>query len=116
MKVFPDETLDKLRLGGLKIIQEKKGYRFSLDPILLCAFAEMREGDRVADLGTGSGIIPLLLARKTSVAQIVGVENQPSMAHRARRNVLLNDLADRVEIREADIRQIPDLLPAQSFG
>jgi tRNA1Val (adenine37-N6)-methyltransferase len=116
MTVFPDETLDKLRLGGLKIIQEKKGYRFSLDPILLCAFAEMREGDRVADLGTGSGIIPLLLARKTSVAQIVGVENQPSMAHRARRNVLLNELADRVEIREADIRQIPDLLPAQSFG
>ncbi len=109
MPVFPDETLDDLRLGGLKIIQKKRGYRFSLDPILLCAFAEISEGERVADLGTGSGVIPLLLARKTAAGKVLGIENQPSMAQRARRNVLLNGLAERVEILEADVRQFPGL-------
>jgi tRNA1Val (adenine37-N6)-methyltransferase len=115
MTVLPDETLDELRLGGLKIIQKKEGYRFSLDPVLLCAFAEIREGERVADLGTGAGIIPLLLARKTAAAQILGIENQPSLSQRAQRNVILNDLGDRVKILEADVRHLPGVLAAQSF-
>jgi tRNA1Val (adenine37-N6)-methyltransferase len=115
MMVFPDETLDELQLGGLKIIQKKEGYRFSLDPVLLSAFAVIREGERVTDLGTGSGIIPLLLARKTAASLILGIENQPSLAQRARRNVVLNNLEERVQILEADVRHLPSSLGDQSF-
>lgn len=110
-----DETLDDLRLAGLKIIQAAAGYRFSLDPILLCAFAEIAAGDRVADLGTGSGIIPLLLARRSSASNIVGVELLPELADRARRSVALNGLQERVTIVEGDLRREQAELPAQTF-
>ncbi|BCR03935.1 SAM-dependent methyltransferase [Desulfuromonas versatilis] len=110
-----DETLDDLRLGGLKIIQKKDGYRFSLDPVLLCAFARVAPGEALADLGTGSGVIPLLLARMSEAERLVGVEVQPGMAGRARRSVELNGLAGRVEIVEADLRSLQGTLPAQGF-
>jgi len=102
--ILENETLDELRLGGMKILQRKDGYRFSLDPILLCAFAKIKPGDRVLDLGTGSGIIPLILGRVTQAARVIGVEIQPEMADRARRSVLLNELQDRVEIVCGDLR------------
>lgn len=113
--VRPEETLDSLRLGGLKILQGRKGYRFSLDPVLLCAFARVGDGERVADLGTGSGIIPLLLARTTQADTIVGVEVQSSLADRARRNVVLNALESRVAIVEGDVRRLGKELPAGTF-
>ncbi len=108
------ETLDDLRLGGLKIIQRKDGYRFSLDPVLLCAFSRVARQETVVDLGTGSGIIPLLLARQTDAARIIGVERQPALADRARRSVQLNGLEGRIRIIEADLRQVRDLLAAES--
>ncbi len=110
-----NETLDDLRLGGLKIFQAAGGYRFSLDPVLLCAFAEIAAGERVVDLGTGSGIIPLLLARRSSAQTIVGVERLPELADRARRNVVLNDLQERVAIVEGDLRRDHAELPSQAF-
>lgn len=109
------ETVDDLRLGGLRIIQAQKGYRFSLDPVLLCAFAQVKPGERVADLGTGSGVIPLILARRTGSASIVGLEIQPAMADRARRSLCLNGLEQRVEIIETDLRALPGELPPQGF-
>ncbi|AJF08043.1 hypothetical protein GSUB_13135 [Geoalkalibacter subterraneus] len=108
------ETLDDLRLGNLKIIQHRNGYRFSLDPILLCAFARISEGDRVVDLGTGNGVIPLVLARRSGAARIVGVERQAEMVERARRSVLLNGLQERIEIIEGDVRAISRVLEPQS--
>lgn len=113
--VLDDETLDDLRAGGLKIIQAKRGYRFSLDPVLLCGFARVDEGESVADLGTGGGIIPLLLARWTQAARLVGVELQPSLADRARRSVCLNRLEEKVSILEGDLRRIGEMLPEGSF-
>ncbi len=111
----PDETLDDLRVGGLKIIQKRDGYRFSLDPVLLCAFARVGEGERVADLGTGGGVIPLILACR-SAAAVVGVERQPALADRARRSVSLNGLGDRVAIVEGDVRRVADFFAPQSFA
>jgi tRNA1Val (adenine37-N6)-methyltransferase len=102
--LHPDETLDDLRLGGLKIIQKRHGYRFSLDPILLCRFAQGAEVEAAIDLGTGSGVIPLVLARISAATRIVGVELQAGLADRARRSVELNGLAGRVEIVEGDVR------------
>jgi len=110
-----DETLDDLRPAGLRIIQKINGYRFSLDPILLCDFARVEADDAVTDLGTGSGVIPLLLSVGTSAKRIVGVEIQPELADRARRSVLLNGLGERVEILEGDLRVLSKGLDRQSF-
>ncbi|APG28847.1 hypothetical protein A7E78_14010 [Syntrophotalea acetylenivorans] len=108
------ETLDDLRLGGLKIIQRQDGYRFSLDPVLLCAFARVATDETVVDLGSGSGIIPLLLARRSETRNIVGVERQSAMVARSRRSVKLNGLENRITIREGDLRQVRNLLDAES--
>lgn len=113
--VHADETLDDLRLGGLKIIQKRDGYRFSLDPILLCGFASVDGVEAVVDLGTGSGVIPLLLARTSAATRIVGVELQAGLADRARRSVVLNGLAERIEIVEGDLRAVAGQLGVQSF-
>lgn len=109
-----DETIDLLRSHDLKVIQPKRGYRFSLDPLILCDFARPA-GGRIADLGCGCGIIPLLLARIAPESRIVGVELQASMAALARRNVELNGLSGRIEILESDILQLGDILPANGF-
>lgn len=102
------ETLDELR-PGLKILQGKRGYRFSLDPVLLCDFARIHPQDRVLDLGTGAGIIPLLLASRHQSLQVVGVEYQEELADRARRSARLNQLEARIAIVGGDMRS-PRLL------
>lgn len=112
--LLPDETLEELIIG-LKIIQPAAGYRYSLDPFLLCDFVKLSANAQIADLGTGSGIISLLLSTRVEAVRIVGVEIQPEMADRARRSVELNGLSGRVEILQGDVRQIGVLLPPQSF-
>jgi len=110
----PGETLDDLGLGGLKIIQHQDGYRFSLDPVLLCAFARVAADETVVDLGSGGGVMSLLLARRSVTARIIGVERQSALAERSRRSVQLNGLEDRITIVEGDLRQIRSLLGAES--
>jgi tRNA1Val (adenine37-N6)-methyltransferase len=114
VSLHSDETLDDLRLGGLRVIQKKDGYRFSLDPLLLCAFARIQPDETVCDLGCGSGVIPLMLARTTGARRIVGIEIQPELADRARRSVLLNDLQDRVEVLHQDLRSAREVLAPES--
>ncbi len=111
----PGETLDELRGAGLRIIQAKKGYRFSLDPVLLCAFSRLHAQESAVDLGAGCGVVSLLMARRSPSGRIVGVERQGELAERARRSVHLNALADRVRIVEGDLRRIADLLPRDTF-
>lgn len=110
-----DETTDELQNFGLRIIQPRHGYRFSLDPLLLCAFAELAAGGRIIDLGTGCGVIPLVLARKDEGARIVGVEQQEALTELAARNVRLNGLFDRIEIVGADILSLQERFPVSSF-
>jgi len=109
-----DETLDDLILGGLKLIQPVQGYRFSLDAVLLAHFPELSGVQRAVDLGTGSGVIPLLLAVRSPQVKVIGVELQTGMVERARRSVSLNGLQDRIEIIAADIREIEKSLPGGS--
>lgn len=113
MKV--EETLDELRNYNLKIIQARAGYRFSLDPLLLCDFAGVREGERVIDLGTGSGVIPLVLARKSPGSAFIGVEFQQEFADLALRNVALNGLQERIGILRADVLHMKSHFPVSSF-
>ncbi|RQW82576.1 MAG: methyltransferase domain-containing protein [Geobacter sp.] len=110
-----EETLDELRKFGLKIIQPRHGYRFSLDPLLLCDFAAIRAGENAVDLGVGCGIIPLILARTAEGSSLVGVESQAEMAELAGRNVALNGLSERVDIRHADILDVRNLCPSSYF-
>jgi tRNA1Val (adenine37-N6)-methyltransferase len=114
VRLNPDETLDDLILGGLKLIQARQGYRFSLDAVLLAHFPELNRVERVFDLGTGSGVIPLLLTVRSPHLHITGVELQPDLVDRARRSVQLNGLEDRIEIVAADIRSIDKNMPGGS--
>jgi tRNA1Val (adenine37-N6)-methyltransferase len=107
MTPLPDETLDALTVGGLKILQAKDGYRFSLDPVLLGGFISTVSRCRVLDLGTGNGIIPLLLSARSEALSITGVEIQPEMAERAGRTIALNGLGASVGIVQGDIRDLP---------
>jgi tRNA1Val (adenine37-N6)-methyltransferase len=109
------ETLDQLTGYGLRIVQPRHGYRFSLDPLLLVDFAAGRGETRSIDLGTGCGVMPLLLARKDPAAVVTGVELQPAMSDLARRNVQLNALEDRVEILSCDIGSLKGRFPVDSF-
>ncbi|QZY55319.1 tRNA1(Val) (adenine(37)-N6)-methyltransferase [Crassaminicella profunda] len=100
------ERVDDLQCKGLRLIQDPKGFCFGIDAVLLSNFCEIRKNWRVIDLGTGTGIIPILLAGKTNAKEIVGVEIQPSVAEMASRSVKLNQLEDRVKIIQEDLKNI----------
>lgn len=104
------ERLDDLQRGGLRILQKTGGFRFGTDAVLLADFAGVRGRDRVVDLGTGTGILPLLLAARAPSASFAAIEIQPEMADMAARSVALNGLAGRIDVLEADLREAPALL------
>jgi tRNA1Val (adenine37-N6)-methyltransferase len=109
------ETLDQPIGYDLRLFQPRHGYRFSVDPLLLADFAGVRRGERVVDLGTGCGVLALLLARLEESCSVTGVEFQPVMEQIAARNVLLNNLAERVEIVSADVMELKARFPVDSF-
>lgn len=109
------ETLDELAGYDLRIFQPRHGYRFSLDPLLLADFAAVRGDERVVDLGTGCGIVPLLLARLGESCLITGVEFQQTMARIAGRNAILNDLSGRIDIVSDDVVALKGRFPVDSF-
>jgi tRNA1Val (adenine37-N6)-methyltransferase len=110
-----DETLDTLFDGQLRILQTRNGYRFSLDAVLLAHFASNKATENVADLGAGSGVIPLILAYRNPLTSVLGVEVQEGLAYRARRNVQLNNLDQRIRIIQGDVRAINRIVAAESF-
>ena len=111
----PDETLDTFFNGRLQIVQKKKGYRFSVDAILLYQFSKIRKNETVIDLGTGCGILPLLLSQTTKANFLVGVEIQKGLAECAEKNVLLNHLGNRISILKQDFRGLKRTFPPASF-
>lgn len=109
------ETLDELSGYDLRIIQPRHGYRFSVDPLLLADFARVRDGESCVDLGTGCGVIALLLARLSDNCSVTGIEFQPVMFDIAARNVTLNGLSERVGIVEDDVVSLKARFPVDSF-
>jgi tRNA1Val (adenine37-N6)-methyltransferase len=109
-----DETVDTLFRGELKLLQARSGYRFCLDSLLLADFMTCRQGERVADLGAGNGVVALILACRYPRLAVVGVEIQPMVVERARRNVQLNGLRERVTVHQGDVRNIQEILPGGS--
>ena len=113
MKQDTEETLDSIR--DIKIIQAKDGYRFSIDAVLLENFMSAKRLHKGAELGAGSGIISILLASRLKGPKIIAVEVQKPLAERARRNVSLNNLDDRIEIVANDMRALKKMFPANMF-
>jgi len=111
-----DETLDVLYEGKLRLFQDRNGYRFSLDALLLAHFMTCRRGEKIVDLGTGNGVIALTLAYLHSSLAITGVEIQLSMLDRATRNVRMNGFQERITITRADVRNIQKTLSPESFA
>lgn len=108
------ETIDELRDYDLKIIQPKRGYRFSVDPLLLCEFAGICNG-RIIDLGTGSGVIGLVMARKSPDSTVIAVDVCDASICLAERNILLNNLSERVSVCHSDILTLNTRFAVSSF-
>ena len=109
------ERLDELQRNGYRIIQNPGRFCFGMDAVLLSGFARVKEGERVLDLGTGTGIIPILLRGKTKGRDFTGLEIQEESADMARRSVELNDLTDSISIVKGDIREAASIFGAASF-
>lgn len=110
-----NERIDDLQRNGYRIIQDSKRFCFGMDAVLLSGFAQVKDGARVLDLGTGTGIIPLLLAAKTGAAHLTGLEIQKDSADMAKRSVMLNGLEERIDIVTGDIKEAGELFAAASF-
>ena len=110
-----NERLDELQRNGYRIIQNPEKFCFGMDAVLLSGFARAQKGDRVLDMGTGTGIIPILMEAKTEAAHLVGLEIQAESADMARRSVALNGLEQKIEIVTGDIKEADRLFRAASF-
>lgn len=103
------ERIDDLQRNGYKIIQDPCRFCFGMDAVLLSGFARADKGDQVLDLGTGTGIIPILMEAKTEASHLIGLEIQEESADMARRSVALNGLEKKIDIVTGDIRQADKL-------
>lgn len=111
-----NERIDDLEFKGLKIIQNSEGFCFGIDSVLLTDFAkDIKTNSKVIDLGSGTGIIPILLSAKTKNTHFVGIEIQESVAEMANRSVQLNDLQDRIRIQNENILNLKDIYEKGKF-
>jgi tRNA1Val (adenine37-N6)-methyltransferase len=110
-----EETLDEILGGRLRIIQKKRGYRFSLDALLLAAFVVLRRNDDLIDLGTGSGVVAMILARRFLSGRILGIDIQEELVERAARSAALNGLEGRVAFCRGDVRHPGSFCAPGSF-
>jgi tRNA1Val (adenine37-N6)-methyltransferase len=109
------EMVDEFFRGRLKVLQKEGGYRFSVDSLLLAGFVTLKKGDHVVDLGTGSGIIAIILALRFSEAQVAAVEIQGDLADMAGRSIVLNGLEDRVRVYPGDVKKVREMFDPRSF-
>ena len=116
LRLFADESLDDLLHGRLKLIQKKAGYRYSVDSLLIADFAlpEIKPSHKILDLGSGSGVISLILAQKSKAKKIIGIEIQKALSDMAQRSVELNRMQGRVKIINKDVRR-PGVFKPGSF-
>lgn len=115
IKLKENERIDDLQRNGYKIIQNPKKFCFGMDAVLLSGFVHAKQGDIVLDMGTGTGIIPILLEAKTEVSHISALEIQEESADMARRSVQLNHLEKKIDIVTGDIKEAGTIFKAASF-
>ena len=111
-----NERIDDLEFKGLKIVQNKEGFCFGIDSILLSDFAKnIKKDSIVLDLGTGTGIIPILLCGKTSLKKVIGAEIQEEVAKMAEKSIKLNDLDDKFQVINENILNLNNIYEKQTF-
>lgn len=115
IELNPDERLDDLQRKGYKLIQNSKIFCFGIDAVLLCAYASINEGDKVLDLGTGNGIIPVLLKARTKGEHFTGLEIQKINVDMAKRSVLYNGIESDVDIVKGDIKEASAIFGGACF-
>lgn len=116
MELLENERIDDLEFKNLKIIQNTKGFCFGIDSVLLSDIAKgIKKNSTVVDIGTGTGIISILLSAKTDIKKIYGVEIQEDVANMAKRSVELNHLEDKIEIINTNIKNIFNFLEANKI-
>ncbi len=113
--VHEGERLDELHRNGYYIIQDPKRFCFGMDAVLLSSFAQAKRGEKVLDLGTGTGIIPILMEAKTESGDFTALEIQEESADMARRSVSYNHLDDKIKIVTGDIKDASKIFGASSF-
>ena len=113
--ILNDESVDDLQLDGLQIIQKKQGFRFGVDAVLLSDFAAQTKSKATLDLCTGNGIVPILLSAKCGAPRICGLEIQADICDMAKRSVELNNLGERVEITQGDLKNAAAIYGKGSF-
>lgn len=120
IELLDQERVDDLGRNGYRIIQHRKKFCFGVDAVLLAWFARVKEGDRVLDMGTGTGIIPILMQARAQEQKIpchfTGLEIQEEMAQMAHRSVEMNGIQDSVDIVQGDIREASQLFGRTSFS
>ncbi|MDF2617152.1 MAG: methyltransferase small [Sedimentibacter sp.] len=109
------EKIEDLQCNGLKIIQNKKWFCFGMDAVLLTNYCDIKNNSKIVDLGTGTGIIPILLSGKKNYSKAYAIEIQEEVAEMARRSVELNNLQDKIEILNIDLNDAEKYLEPNSF-
>ncbi len=114
-KLLEDERIDELQRNGYRIIQNRKKFCFGMDAVLLSGFARAEKGEQALDLGTGTGIIPLLMEAKTEAEHFTALEIQADMADMASRSVALNGLEEKITIVTGDMKEASEIFGKASF-
>ncbi len=115
LELRENEKIEDLQCKGLKIIQNKEWFCFGMDAVLLTNYCDIKNNSRIVDLGTGTGIIPILLSGKRSYSKAYAVEIQEEVAEMAGRSVALNGLQDKIEILNIDLKKVLNYLEPNSF-
>lgn len=113
--LLPGERIDELQRNNYRIIQNEKKFCFGMDAVLLSGFAKAKEGERVLDLGTGTGIIPILMEAKTKASHFTALEIQQESVDMARRSVALNHLEHKISVVAGDIKEASALFGKAVF-
>lgn len=112
--IYEHERIDDLQIKGLKLIQDPSLFCFGMDAVLLASYAKIKENTNVVDLGTGNGIIPVLLCGKYNPSKVIGIELQVQNALLAERNIVFNHLEEKISIIKGDVREIKNFLQPQT--
>ncbi len=115
VNILHNEKIEDLGIGGYRIIQTKDGFCFGSDAVLLSKFARFKKGDRVLDLCTGTGIIPVLCWAKNTLTSIDAVEILPHISDMAKRTMALNNLSDKIRVTNCDLKNCVEIFGKRGF-
>lgn len=115
VEIRENERIDDLQIKGYHIIQNKNGFCYGCDAVLLSDYVKPKKGGRAMDLCTGTGVVPLLMEAKYEFDELCGLEYQKECAQMAMRSVEMNDLSEKIHIYEGDVCRVAEEYPAQSF-